>query len=286
MIHFLKYKFICLAASVAMVAAGIGGYIYHGGFRYSVDFTGGTQGRFSMSQPVGSEKLKEILTLGGWHDPVIREFDNNDVAIRIAAFANDSQGLVQKMCEVMRAQLPDVKIEILEANVVGSGVGESLRSSAFLMGFFVLLAMLLYIAFRFWSWSYGVSVVAALVHDGFFLLTVLVLLQKEISPHVVVAILATLGYSMNDTIVILSQVRKNLAKMKDHSTEYIIDLSLNQTLRRTLLTSFGTSLMVGSAYFFGGETLHGLTFTLLVGIAIGTYSSVYVASPMMLLLKR
>ncbi len=286
MIHFLKYKFICFAGSIAMIIAGVSGYIYYDGFRYSVDFTGGTQGRFSMSQKVGSEKLKEIITAGGWNDPVIREFENNDVIIRIAAFANDSQGLVQKMSEVMRAQLPDVKIEILEANIVGSGVGESLRTNALLMGFFVLLAMLLYIAFRFWSWSYGVGVIAALIHDALFLLTVLAIFQKEISPHVVVAILATLGYSMNDTIVILSQVRKNFAKMKGHSAEYIIDLSLNQTLRRTLLTSFATALMVGCAYIFGGETLHGLTFTLLVGIAIGTYSSVYVASPVMLLLKQ
>ncbi len=286
MIQFLKYRYVCLVASIVMIAAGVVGYVHFKGFRYSVDFTGGTQVRFSSSKQIGSERLKEILAAHGWNDPLIREFDNNDVVVRVPEFTHDSQGLAQKIRDVVQDKLTDTHIAILEANAVGPGVGQTLRLNAFLMGLYIILAMLLYIAFRFWSWSYGVGVVVALLHDAIGLLALLVLTQKEISPNVICAILATLGYSMNDTIVILSQVRKNFVKMKDVSPYVVVNTSINQTLRRTLLTSFATALMVGSLFLFGGETLRGLTFTLLVGIVIGTYSSVYVASPIMLLLKR
>src|SRR3990167_4194579 len=134
MINFLKYRSICLVASCVMIAAGVAGYIHNGGFRFSVDFTGGTQVLCKFSKPVGSEHIKEAMMGAGWADPLIREFENNEVAIRVFDFANDSQGLAHKIRDTLEAQSPDVKVEILEVNAVGAGVGETLRLNALLMG--------------------------------------------------------------------------------------------------------------------------------------------------------
>ena len=275
-----------IAVSVLFIGAGAAGYFYYNGFRYSVDFTGGTQVLVKMSNPIGSESLKEALTKSGWDDAVIREFGKQEVAIRVKEFVNDSQGLSQRIKDNLEKNLAGTNIEILEANAVGPGVGTALRWNSILAVLFGLFLMLLYIAFRFWSISFGAGAVFAIFHDALAILALFAVTQREISPNVICAVLATLGYSINDTIVIFSRIRENFAKMRGESPEKIVNTSINQTLRRTLLTSLSTGLVVGALFIFGGETLRNLSLALLVGIVVGTYSSVYIASPIMLFLRR
>ena len=286
MINFLKYRFMSFAVSMLFIAAGAAGYFHYNGFRYSVDFTGGTQVLVKLNKSFGSEKIKEALKNGGWDDAVIREFDKNEVAIRVKEFLNDSEGLSLKIKDQLEKNLPTEKIEILEANAVGPGVGTALRWNSMLAVLLGLLLMLIYIGIRFWSISYGMGAVIAIFHDALAILALFAITQREISPNVICAILATLGYSINDTIVIFARVRENFVKMRGQSPEKIVNTSINQTLRRTLLTSLSTGLVVGALFIFGGETLRNLSLALLVGIVVGTYSSVYIASPIMLLMRK
>lgn len=285
MINFLKYSTASIAVSSLFIAAGVAGLFYYDGFRYSVDFTGGTQVLLKCKQDFGSEKVREALTAGGWDDAVIREFGSGEIAVRIKEFQNDSQGLSLKIKETLEKHLSTQDVEILEANAVGPGVGTALRWNSIIAVLLGLFLMLLYIAFRFWSFSYGTGAVVAILHDALVILALFALTQREISPNVICAILATLGYSINDTIVIFAKVRENFVKMRGESAETIVNTSLNQTLRRTLLTSLSTGLVVGALFVFGGETLRNLSLALLVGIVVGTYSSVYIASPIMLSLR-
>lgn len=274
------------SVSVLFIAAGAAGYFHYNGFRYSVDFTGGTQVLLKMNKPFGSEKIKDALKAGGWDDPVIREFDKGEIAVRVKEFVNDSEGLSQRIKQQLERNLPAEKIEILEANAVGPGVGTALRWNSMLAVLLGLFLMLIYIALRFWSISYGMGAVIAIFHDALAILALFAITQREISPNVICAILATLGYSINDTIVIFARVRENFAKMRGASPEVIVNTSINQTLRRTLLTSLSTGLVVGALFVFGGETLRNLSLALLVGIVVGTYSSVYIASPIMLFMRE
>jgi preprotein translocase subunit SecF len=285
MINFLKYSKLSVLASGVFIAAGIAGYIHFGGFQYSVDFVGGTQVLFQLEKAAGSNKLKAALADAGYDDAVIREFSPTEVAIRVKKFSNDSEGVSEKLQRALESHVSGA-VTIKEVSAVGPASGEALRWNslfAFLLG---LLLMMVYIGVRFWSVSYGAGAVIAILHDAFMILALFALTQKEISPNVICAILATLGYSINDTIVIFARIRENFGKMHGASAEEIVNVSINQTLRRTLLTSLSTGLVVGSLFVFGGETLHTLSLALLVGIVVGTYSSVYIASPIMLKLRR
>lgn len=286
MIDFLKYRFVAAFVSVAFLAAGVVSYINHGGFRYSVDFTGGTQVRFKFSKNVGSETIKDALNKGGWEDALIREFGSGEVAVRVKEFSNDSQGLAQKIKTYLSSRIDDQQISILEANAVGAGVGKSLRFGFIMALLLGLLSILLYIAVRFWSLSYATGTVLGLVHDALAIGALLALLQIEVSPNVIMAILAVLGYSVNDTIVIFAKMRELFKKATGYPDYDVVNLSINQTLRRTILLSFATSLVVVPLYVYGGEALHNFSLIFLFGIVVGTYSSIYVASPIMLLLRK
>jgi preprotein translocase subunit SecF len=284
-IDFLKYRFAALLLSCAFIGAGVFGYIQHNGFRYSVDFLGGTQVLVKFSKAVGSEHLKSALAESGFKDAITREFSDVDAVIRVKEFSNDVHGLGTAIKGGLEKALPDTTVTILETNAVGPATGATLRMNSILMIALGLLAMLLYIGVRFWSLSYGMGAMVAILHDAMCILAVFAILNREISPNVICAILATLGYSINDTIVIFARIRDNFVKEKGKTAEEVVNASLNQTLKRTLLTSLSTGLVVGSLFVYGGETLRNLSLALLVGIVVGTYSSVFMASPVMLLLR-
>ncbi|MCF7900166.1 protein translocase subunit SecF [Candidatus Babeliales bacterium] len=286
MTDFLKYRIPSFCLSTLFIAAGALAYFQHGGFRYSVDFTGGTQVLLKLSKEIGSEQLKGALGDAGWQDPLIREFGKKEVVIRVQEFSHDSQGLAQKMQTTLEATFTDTKVEILEANAVGPSVGKNLAKNFLLALLLSLLAMLMYIAFRFFSFSYGLGAVIAIFHDALAILALFALTQREISPNVICAIIATLGYSINDTIVIFSRMRENFVKMRGEVASTVVNISIAQTMRRTMLTSLSTALTVGSLLIWGGETLRNMSLALLVGIIVGTYSSVFIASPIMLMFRR
>ena len=195
------------------------------------------------------------------------------------------QGLAVRVKTVVQDQMPGNTITIRESEAVGPGVGSALRWKSFMALLVAILAMLAYIAWRFWSVAFAGGAVVALLHDVLIMIVAFLLLfNREISVNFMAALLMVLGYSINDTIVIFSRIREKLTTMSDASLYDIVNSSLNQTLRRTLLTSISTALVLLSMLLFGGEALSDFAFALLIGVVFGTYSSIYIASPVMMLL--
>jgi preprotein translocase subunit SecF len=291
-INVVKYQRVCAAFSFLFLAvfAGFAWYRYstRGSiFSYSIEFTGGTQVLFKFEKPVSAHKVKEVLQEAGWENPITREFSATDVLVRVKEHEGDVKGLGERMHQTLDKQMPDNKASVLQTESIGSGVGNSLRWKSIYAGLIGIFLMMLYIAFRFWSVSYALGAVISLLHDALVIIGVFMFLDREISVNVVGAVLAVLGYSMNDTIVIYSQIRHNIKKLGGSMPiEDIVNLSVNQTLRRTLLVSFATTLTVLSLLFLGGEALRDLSIALLVGIVFGCYSSIYIASPIMMYFYR
>lgn len=291
MINFLKYRTIALSFSIFVILGTAGLYfykraVYGHAFRFSVDFTGGTSVRLQFDKAVGSEQIESILSKHGWEQVSTREFaDTNEVEVRVPEVEVDAQGLGARIAQVLQDELPDNKVTVVATESVGPGVGKALRTNSIYAIIFALLAMLAYISIRFWSIGFAAGSVFALLHDAVVILGLFMILDLEISNEVIAAILATLGYSINDTIVIFSQIRDSLRTMKDRSIYDIVNISLNKTFRRTILTSISTALTVGAMFVFGGPVLRGFSLAFLIGIIFGTFSSIYVASPIMLLFQ-
>jgi preprotein translocase SecF subunit len=292
MIDFLKYRVITACVSILIVVGAIGTYFYKqqtrgSAFVYSIDFTGGTQVLLRFTQPISSQQVKDALAAQGWSGVVTREFpENNEILVRVQEFVNDANGLALRIAQAIEKVAPDNKVEILQSEAVGAGIGAELRWKAVMAVLISLIALLFYIALTFWSFAYAIGAVVALAHDALVMLSFFLIFDREISITAIGAILAVLGYSINDTIVIFSSIRSHIKKMQGTPLATIINTSINKTLRRTLLTSFSTLLAVGAMFVLGGEALRDFTLTLLIGIVFGTYSSIYIASPVMMLFYK
>lgn len=286
MINLLRYRWVSLAISLTiLLSAGVLGMYRVAtrgyAFSYSVDFTGGTQVLFKFDKAINAPEIQNALS-GQWPNATVRKFAEDEYLVRVREFSNDPRGLAVEMMEIIKSVNPAYEISILENEAVGPGVGSALRYNLYKAIIIALMLMLVYIAVRFWSLGFAVGSVVALLHDALIMLAVFILADREISITVIGAILAVIGYSINDTIVIYSQIRENLNSLKRSSSYDIVNISLNQTMRRTLLTSFSTALTVIAILVLGGEALHNFALALLIGIIFGTYSSIYIASPIVM----
>lgn len=289
-INFVKYRPIAALLSFILMSAFFitAWYKYNTTgqvFDYSVDFTGGTQVLLQFSGTPDLDAIRAIFAQNNWNNLAFREFaDKNEILIRVKEFSNDAKGFGERMRYVLAQAMPHQEIKILQSEGVGPSVGQALRKKSVYAVLLSLLLLLVYIAVRFWSLGFAVGAVIALFHDALIMVAAFMFFGREISINVIGAILAVLGYSINDTIVIFSKIRENMRRNSDGmSLNQIVDLSLNQTLRRTMLTSLSTALTVGSIFILGGEALSGFSFAMLIGVVSGTYSSIYVASPIMML---
>lgn len=290
MINFLKYRTATAISSLCLMIAFAGVAIYRQQTRgmvysYSVDFTGGTQVLFGFDQSVSSAQVKQIIVDNGWVNANTREFSDNEVLVRVKEFESDTIGLAERMKDAVQQAMPENNVQILQTESVGAGVGADLRGKSIWAMSVALVLMLMYIAARFWSIAFAAGAILALVHDALVMLAIFLFLDREISINFIAAILTVLGYSINDTIVIFSQIREFMKKRKDVPLNTIVNDSLNYTLRRTMLTSISTGLPVLVMLIFGGEALQDFSLALLIGVIFGTYSSVYIASPIMMLLQ-
>lgn len=289
-INFLKYRKVSALSSLALIAAFIGVAIHRQQVRgsvysYSVDFTGGTQILLGFEQGIDGSFVKQVIVDNGWPSVSIREFGKTEVLVRVKEFETDMVGLGERMKDVVQQAMPDNEVQILQTESVGAGIGADLRGKSAYAMTVALILMLLYIAMRFWSIAFATGAIMALIHDAIVMLAIFLFLDREISINFIAAVLTVLGYSINDTIVIFSQIREFMKKKKGIPLEQIVNESLNYTLRRTMLTSISTGLPVLVMLFFGGEALQDFSLALLIGIIFGTYSSVYIASPIMMLLQ-
>ncbi len=291
MIDFLKYRWISALFSVLIIGSFVGVFLYKRytrghAFIYSVEFTGGTQVLLKFAQPISGERVVNLLEQQGWQGAIARDFSPNEVLVRVKEFSDDPAGLAEKMKQDLIKALPDNPVTIQGNDSIGPGVGAEYRSRS-LIGIIVgLIAMMIYIALRFRSLAFATGAFVSLFHDAIVILSMYLFFDKEISVYVIGAVLTVLGYSINDTIVIFARIRENIAKLRGTPIEDIVNISINETLRRTLLTTFATLLVVVALLLFGGETLRSLSLALLVGMVFGVYSTIYIASPVMLLLYK
>ena len=297
-INFLKYSPLFYTLSGILFTLFFAGAVYKYQtrgevFEYSVDFTGGTQTLLGFAKKDGSGpkqvsslEIEHVLAQKGFSSVTLREFSDHELLVRVKEVESDAKGLAERIRETLESNLSDVKVTVLQTDSVGAGVGDELKHNAVWFVLLSLLIMLAYIWVRFRSFSFAMGAVISLLHDAVAILTFVIWFDYEISLNIIAAILFVLGYSIHDTIVVFSQIRDHFRKKDSRTPAEIANVSINETLRRTLLTSFATALTVVALLIFGGEVVRTLSTALLIGIVFGTYSSIYIATPVMLLFYK
>ena len=276
-IDFIGKRWIAYVLSAIVLLAGMGAFIAKGEKAYGIDFTGGQLQEYSFAREIEVEDVRRSLTDIGIKDMTIQHVEGkNQVLIKT------SDDVASEVSRKFRDSFSNNPSNLLRVEKVGPSIGRHLRKSARLAMLWSLIGILIYVGFRFKRIGFAVAGVIALFHDVFIALGFLALTGRELNLTIVAALLTIAGYSINDTIVIYSRVRENIKLYRKASIKEIINMSVNQTLSRTVLTTFTTLLAVASIFFFGGEVLRDFSFTLLVGIISGIYSTIYIAAPLVI----
>ena len=243
-----------------------------------IDFTGGSIIEVGYEQAVELEPIRQALEAEGFGDAIVQHFGSaNEVLIRLVPdLAKDKAELSSEIIELLQST-SDTGMDVRRVDFVGPQVGEELTEDGGLAVLYALIAILIYVAFRF-EYRFSLGAVAALMHDVIITLGIFSVLRLDFDLSVLAAILAVIGYSLNDTIVVFDRVRENFRKIRKKTTLDVINISINQTISRTLMTSFTTLLVLLSLFFLGGEAIHAFAVALIIGVLVGTYSSIYVAT--------
>ncbi|MEW8024044.1 MAG: protein translocase subunit SecF [Candidatus Thiodiazotropha sp.] len=267
---------LALVLSGILLLISLGAIIVRG-LNLGIDFTGGTLVEVGYPQAVELPVVREALAKDGFGDAVIQHFGTSkDVLVRLAPREDiESAVLSDRAFTAMQSIAPNVDLRRVE--FVGPQVGDELTEDGGLAMLYALIGILIYVGLRF-EYRFAVGSVIALVHDVLITIGFFALFQVEFDLPVLAAVLAVIGYSLNDTIVVFDRIRENFRKIRKGEAVSIINTSVNQTLSRTLITSGTTLLVLAALFLFGGEIIHGFALALIVGVVIGTYSSIYVAS--------
>ncbi len=283
-IPFMKYRRIAYAFSGLIILSTIVWLVVHGGPRYSVDFTGGTLLQVRTSTALPADEVRRALDSSGLRGVELQQMSGpagNEFMIRTqvaGAEVRDVFGTVQK---AIAAQHPGVQTELRFTSGVGPKVGSELRTKAIWAVLMSLGAILLYVGIRY-EFKFALGAVVALFHDVFVTLGMLCFTHREISLTVLAALLTIAGYSINDTIVIFDRIRERSKALRKEKHSTVMDIAVNETLSRTVITAFTVFLTALALFIWGGEVLRDFSFAMLIGVAFGTYSSVYVASALAL----
>ena len=279
-INFMGARHIAFALGVIMVLASLGTLAVKG-LNFGLDFTGGTLIELYYEQAADLNKIRSQMQEGGYPDAVVQSFGAvNDVLVRMPG---DDPDLGNQVAQVLR-QDAGSKVTVKRVEFVGPAVGEELRDQGGLGMLLALAGIMVYLGFRF-QWKFGVGAIVGLFHDVIITLGVFSYFQFTFDLTVLAAILAIIGYSLNDTIVVFDRIRENFRFLRNTPLIDNINISTTQTLLRTLATSISTLLAVGSLLVFGGDNLWGFAFALFIGITFGTFSSVYISSIFLIWLK-
>lgn len=275
-INFMGQRKLAVVFSTVLLLVAIGSIISKG-FNFGIDFTGGTLVEVGYPQSVELRGIRDALEKDGFGDAIVQHFGKaSDVLIRIAPKEGmTSAELSNNVLNTLKIQ--NSAVELRRVEFVGPQVGDELTNDGGKAMIYALIGILIYVALRF-EYRFAVGSVAALVHDVLIVLGIFSLLQLDFDLTVLAAILAVIGYSLNDTIVVFDRIRENFVKLRKGSPTEVVNTSLNQTLARTLMTSVTTLLVLIALFIFGGELIHGFATALIIGVLIGTYSSIYVAS--------
>ena len=279
-IDFMGRRKIAAVASICFIAVSLGTLFFQG-LNLGLDFTGGTLVEVEFSEPASPEEVRSLLESQGYENGLVQYFGTErDLLIRMPPQIDISQAnLGDQILEVLGSRYPDVVMR--QSNYVGPAVGQELTEDGGLAMLAALFVVMLYILFRFTK-QFSVGAVVALVHDVLFVLGCFAIAQWTFDLPVLAALLAVIGYSLNDTIVVSDRIRENFRKVRRGTSVEIINRSLNQTLGRTLITSLTTLMVLLALLLAGGEMIRGFATALTIGIVVGTYSSIYVASNVLL----
>jgi preprotein translocase subunit SecF len=269
-------------SSVAIIASIV--LLFWHGLNLGIDFTGGVQLEFAYPKQADLEKTRATLQQAGYNHAQVQNYgDDRSIMVRLLPQENQDVNAVSKAVTDALKQV-DASVELRRAEVVGPQVGEELTNQGGLAVLFTFVLIGIYTWFRF-QWKMGISAVIATLHDPLIILGFFAVTQIPFDLAVLAAILAVIGYSLNDTVVVFDRVRENFHKTRRASSEEVMDASINQTLSRTIITSGATLLVVVVLLIMGGETLRGFSWALTIGIIVGTYSSIYVAGALALDMK-
>ncbi|WAJ40076.1 protein translocase subunit SecF [Pseudomonas sp. GOM7] len=279
-IRFMAVRNIAFSITVVLTLIGLGA-LFAKGLNFGLDFTGGTLIELQYEQAANLDNIKAELGQAGYADAIVQNFGaSTDVLVRLAG---DEVDLGKRVAEALRTA-GSAKFEVKRVEFVGPQVGEELRDKGGIAMLLALGGVLLYLAFRF-QWKFGMGAIASLVHDVIITLGVLAFFRVPFDLTVLAAVLAMIGYSLNDTIIIYDRIRENFRMLRKASLIENIDISVTQTLLRTIATSLSTALALLALLFFGGDALAGFALTLLIGVVVGTYSSVYIGAVVLVWLK-
>jgi preprotein translocase SecF subunit len=281
-IDFVGLRKTAFIISGILVAIGVFSFIMIslGKANLSIDFTGGTNVQVRFSDKVNIADLRHALESGGINDVQIQEVSGTrDFFIKTKLSDTEKESVSAKITTILSTQLKGVKFELLSSNMVGPGVGKSLKNYAIIAIILALIGIIIYIAWRF-TFASGIAATIATFHDVLVICGVFYFLGKEFNLLIITALLTIAGYSLQDTVVVFDRIRENSAKMKSRDDfGNVINNSINEVLSRTIVTGITTLISLAAIMIFGGEVLFDFAFALFLGLIVGTYSSIFVASP-------
>ncbi len=275
--NFMGKRKIAAVFSGLLIIASIASLVIQG-LNFGIDFTGGTMIELAYKEEAKLTEIRATLDEGGYGDALVQNFGSiHDILIRLPNIETGNMAeLSNKVVATLQAA-NETEIDVRRVEFVGPQVGEELTEQGGLAMLYALIGILIYVSFRF-EYRFAIGSVMALVHDVVLTLGFFSIFQIEFDLTVLAAILAVIGYSLNDTIVVFDRIRETFLKVRKGSSEEIVNRALNDTLSRTLMTSTTTLLVVISLFIFGGEVIHAFSIALILGIVVGTYSSIYIAS--------
>ncbi|HSD11776.1 MAG TPA: protein translocase subunit SecF [Candidatus Binatia bacterium] len=287
-IDFVGYRFYAVTASIVLIIVGIVSLLVRG-VNYGIDFAGGTLVQVKFQQPVTIDDIRAAVESISAKDVTVQDFGSgrsNEFIVRMLESDPElKRGLTQQVSKALAERFTGKSdFEVLRVESVGPRVGKDLRQRAVLAVLAATVVMGIYIALRFEA-RFGVGAAVALLHDVMVAVTALSLTRMEFDLTTVAALLTIVGYSVNDTVIVSDRIRENMRKNRREALASVMNRSINETLSRTILTGGTVLLVVLALFFLGGEIIHGFAFTLLIGVIVGTYSSVYIASPIVLYME-
>ena len=282
-IDFMAQRKVALTVSIALSLLALS-LLFVRGLNFGIDFKGGVLVEVVYPQSVQLDEVRGALAKGGYPEAITQYFGGTtDVLIRLLPDASSSSAAIStKVLEALDAQKNGVTLRRIE--FVGPQVGKELSEDGFIALLAAFAGIFIYVMFRF-EWKFSLGSIAALTHDAIMTVGFLSLVREEFDLTVLAGVLAMLGYSNNETIVIFDRVRENLINLRKREVKEIINLSINQTLLRSIITHFTVLMVLSSLFFFGGKSVHGFAVAMMVGVVVATYSSIYISSGVTVLLK-
>jgi preprotein translocase subunit SecF len=278
-IDFMGWKKVSFAVSAIMITLGLFALVQvgRGKANLGIDFIGGTTVQLSFKERLPLDEARTAIEKAGFAGASLQEFtEGNKVLIRL----REHEGVAEKVVALFKQTFPNRAFEVDSTTEIGPTIGKDLQKDALLAVIFSIIAIIIYIAVRF-EFKFGVAAAVATIHDVCAVLAIFYILNKEINLLIVTALLTLAGYSLTDTVVVFDRIRENLKKAKREGLGVLVNNSINEVLSRTIITSLTVVLVLVPLVLFGGEVLHDFSLALLMGVIVGTYSSIFVASPLL-----